>query len=155
MQAADSSDDDQAEAVPVARRPVQELATRLSAPAASDSSQSHGDESDCSDYSEQDGGHAQLSLPLGERAMAQQRAGFRRQALKSTSKEADSGDDLPKKRLNKHAPVEERIARKPVSVLRDSVQRKKLKPKDPRFLPYLRTDDPKEMEFANRCSPLP
>lgn len=96
-----------------------------------------------------------MSLPLGERALAQHRVGFRRQAQANTSKEADADDDgLPKKRLNKHAPVEERIARKPVSVLRDSVQRKKLKPKDPRFLPYLRTDDPKEAEFANRCSPL-
>lgn len=162
----DSSDEDGefVKAVPISRRPVHELATRLSAPAAIENSQSNDDESEDSEYSEQDGGQAQgqqESLSLGERtgALAQQRVGFRRQDLKSATKEAPADDDdgsLPKKnaRLNKHAPVEERISRKPVSVLRDSVQRKNFKPKDPRFLPYLRTDDPKEEDFANRCEPL-
>lgn len=134
-------------------RPVQELANRVSAPAATDNSQSDEDESDYSELSEQGEGQAQDSLPLGERtgALAQQRV--RRQAVTHTIKDApgdDNDDGLPKKRLNKHAPVEERISRKPVSMLRDSVQRKRLKPKDPRFLAYLRTDDPRDQGFANR-----
>jgi hypothetical protein len=47
-----------------------------------------------------------------------------------------AGAEQPvKKRRDRHAPVEERIARRPVGVLRDAVQRKGSKPLDPRFLP--------------------
>lgn len=113
-----------------------------------DDSGSMEDDSSDSDSSDQDEGKSQAHIPLGERTRARphKQGTARRQLLKTAS----AHESLQNKRLNKHAPVEERISRRPVSTLRDSVQRKKHKPKDPRFLPHMRTDDPKEQDFANR-----
>lgn len=56
-----------------------------------------------------------------------------------------------KRRVNKHAPVEERIARRPVSVVRDAVQRKSVKSQDPRFIARNNPDNQREADIARRC----
>lgn len=56
-----------------------------------------------------------------------------------------------KRRVNKNAPVEERICRRPVSVVRDSVQKKSVKAKDPRFWSRNKTEDKHEADVARRC----
>lgn len=56
-----------------------------------------------------------------------------------------------KRRVNKNAPVEERISHRPVVAARDSVQKKSVKPLDPRFLARNKLDDQHESDLARRC----
>lgn len=58
------------------------------------------------------------------------------------------------RRMNKHAPVEERISRRPVSVVRDSVQKKSVKPQDPRFLSRNKPEQQHDLDLARRYSYL-
>lgn len=85
-------------------------------------------------------GHALSSVPFGERAMVVadgsrlgRRMSSQRNILIVKGKSNDA--QLPGKRKDKHAPMEERISKKPVSVVRDSVQRKRARHLDPRFTP--------------------
>ena len=53
--------------------------------------------------------------------------------LTAKRKATDEGEEPSLKRVNKNAPVEEKIARRPVDPLRDSVQRKGVHRRDPRY----------------------
>lgn len=55
-----------------------------------------------------------------------------------------------KRRMNKHAPVEEQISRRPVSVFRDAVKRKSVKSLDPRFHPKNNSQSQQESDLARR-----
>lgn len=147
----DSEDLDQ----PQLRHPVQELRRRLRSPVATESqSDTTSDSEDESEEHHTEGEQEhQESYSLGEKAakLAQQGRRAQRRGQGAPMKdESETADELPKKRVNKHAPVEERISRRPVSVLRDSMQRKGVKPLDPRFAPHLHAHDSQDPDLAHR-----
>lgn len=76
-----------------------------------------------------------------------------REDMRSGHEKCDTSTVI-KRRMNKHAPVEERISRRPVSVIRDSVQKKSVKPQDPRFLSRNKPEHQRDIDLAQRCSYL-
>jgi hypothetical protein len=131
--------------------PEVEFRRRLHAPSAMDSqsdddSQQSGSEPE--EAREQEDHVASLSM--GEKAAKLSQKGRKTQGREKPLNPTGTDQALPGRRVDKHAPVEERISRRPVSVLRDSLQRKGVKAKDPRYAPHLPADQ-KDVDLAHRC----
>jgi hypothetical protein len=100
------------------------------------------------------------SIPFGERASAVadgsllSRSSGLQNYRRGDKRKSNEGHVQPKRRKDRHAPVEERISKKPVSCIRDSVQRKGARHVDPRFIPESHGVENSSDGVARRFGPI-
>ena len=124
-------------------------ATQSPADSEANSGSSESTNASGSDASSSHSSGALAHMPLGERtevagapqhgpqnSLAARRKRIRAEsaAQKDHQQTRSAEEPQTKKRQSKHAPVEEKISRRPVDVVRDAVQRRHRRALDPRFL---------------------